>query len=858
MSQNLRALSQFSEFNEEIPLSRELPYWEFENDFVVLADGSLVKGLRLTGVSIETWDAERVNQFITGVRSTLNSVPDGVEVCFYSKVSNNFQEMLGRHKQHAEKNPITKNVSSSRITQIESEVAVSALTRPELFVMVYQRYQESGGKKLSSMIKSFFDPPKKFRLIKKEEHERLLRDLGQTVESLKTNLEGIGIAPQILNQKEIHSLIYSFLNPKRCTQIGTPTFSREYRDQEFLPDETKKVPALLHPTPREQFVFSDLVRGYDFVFWDNTFGRVVSLKTLPEFTYSALVSRLQTLDFPHDLFVHVKVPEQSKELSGLQAKRRMAHSMSISHDGRASDLESEAKLQSTEELLRELINTGQKIFYFQLALLIRADSRDELDTKTKAVLSIFRELNGAEGLAETVGGFKVFKTLLPLGSTSLVRPKRAKTDNLADFIPVYEPYNGFHQKQVDPICLFRNRNGGLVAYDPFDPKLPNYNTLVTGSSGSGKSFLNNLVLLQYMADKPFVYVIDIGGSYRKLSEFLGGSYIEIEPPRQGKSVQAINPFELPPGETEPAPQKIKFLLAFFENILTDREGDRLTKLDKSLLEETIIKLYQNVLKSEKRAPRMSDLANVLSGLKDESLKQFARMLYPWTGDRPYGRLLDQENTFDVKSDFVVFDLKGLSSYPDLQAVMILIITDFILGKVESKDPIFQGRKKRILMDECWELLKSEASSHFMEYCVRTLRKTGSGITFITQGLEEIVASSIGSAILSNTASKFILLQRGDLEPIKQLLKLNEQEISLITSLKQQKGKYSESFLIADDSRTVIRAAPTPIEYWLATSDAADNALLSKRRSENPALSIEETILKLSQEYPWGASGGVVK
>ena len=65
-----------------------------------------------------------------------------------------------------------------------------------------------------------------------------------------------------------------------------------------------------------------------------------------------------------------------------------------------------------------------------------------------------------------------------------------------------------------------------------------------------------------------------------------------------------------------------------------------------------------------------------------------------------------------------------------------------------------------------------AAANFMEYCVRTLRKTGSGITFITQGVEEIVASAIGPAILNNTATKFVMLQRGDTEILKNTLKVN--------------------------------------------------------------------------------------
>src|SRR5262249_254032 len=149
-------------------------------------------------------------------------------------------------------------------------------------------------------------------------------------------------------------------------------------------------------------------------------------------------------------------------------------------------------------------------------VLIRSKSQDELEMMTKSVLAKFRELGGAEALSETVAGFKVFKTILPAGNIGSVRAKRVKTDNLADFLPVFEPYQG---RGVTPVCLFRNRQAGLVSYDPFDQRLPNYNALVTGSSGAGKSFLNNLILFQFMTQKPVVFVIDIGGSYRKLCEF---------------------------------------------------------------------------------------------------------------------------------------------------------------------------------------------------------------------------------------------------------------------------------------------------------------------------------------------------
>ncbi len=466
------------------------------------------------------------------------------------------------------------------------------------------------------------------------------------------------------------------------------------------------MPELVLASPREQLVFSDLIQGYESFFYDSHYYRIITLKTLPETTNSALISKLTQMSFHFWLDIHLSVPEQSKELSDLQAKRRMAHSMSLSQGGRATDLESEAQLNSTEELLRELINTGQKIFYFQLAVMLRSSSQDELEMMTKAALNEFRKLNGAEGLSETVAGFKLFKTILPLGNTASVRAKRVKTDNLADFIPIYEPYQG---KTVKPVCLFRNRNNGLVSYDPFDQRLPNYNGLVTGSSGAGKSFLNNLILLQFMTQKPIVFVIDIGGSYRKLCDFMNGQYIDIAPPKEGEDRKAINPFELEPGEIEPSSQKIKFLLALLESMFTDTEDEKLSKLSKSLLEEYVIRTYKKTFLEEKRVPLLNDLRKILEASPESELRDFAKMLYPWTGERAYGKLLDRTNELDLSSDFVVFDLKGLSSYPDLQAVMILIITDFIVGKVESKNPAYYGRRKRILMDEVWELLKSRAS-----------------------------------------------------------------------------------------------------------------------------------------------------
>jgi conjugal transfer ATP-binding protein TraC len=180
--------------------------------------------------------------------------------------------------------------------------------------------------------------------------------------------------------------------------------------------------------------------------------------------------------------------------------------------------------------------------------------------------------------------------------------------------------------------------------------------------------------------------------------------------------------------------------------------------------------------------------------------------------------------------------------------MILILTEFILSEVERD----LTTTKRIILDEAWALLKSPAAARFMEYCVRTLRKTGSGITFITQGVEEIVTSPVGSAIISNTATKFVMLQRGDSKAVQAALNLNSQELDLIRSLAQKKGVFSEGFMIEGTHRQVVRIEPHPIEYWLSTSDSKDNQWLAKIMDEKK-IGLTAAIKFASEKYPFGVA-----
>lgn len=827
--------------SREASLCEELPYWDFLEEpkaHAVLFDGSLVGGFQMSLADIECLDDREINQFTLGLRSSLNSISEGTSLQFVLSVNSDFSEMLDKHTsgKRADSHKLVKTIADYREQKLKTAQLNGELYRPKLFI--YLRTLPITTKKTK-----FFKKKEIFSNEATKSYQETLEAMSQNMENLISSFGAVGLECKWLSKVEILSNVYEFLNPKRSKTEPTPKVVTEAHldfDRELL-DEAEW---LALTSPREQLVFGDLILGFDQFTLDQHYHRVVTLKTLPEMTFAGQLSNFLRMPFHYDLILSFEVPTQAFEMSKLQQKRKMAHSLAVTQGGRASDLESESKLSSTEELIRELLNTGQRIYAAQMSLVLKAeatvDGTKKLNREVREVLSRFRSLQGAEGLEESIGAWKILKGNLPAAPINLERARKMKTNTLSDFLPVYGPQEG----DEDPVVIFRNRMNGLVGFNSFDSSLQNFNTLVTGSSGSGKSFLNNCILMQEMARDLRVFIIDIGGSYKKLTEALGGQYLEINLSDKYR----INPFDIPNPLEEPSNQKLKSLLTVIETMVAEDDRSKLPKLDRALLEKAIIELYKS-RRAKGEIPTITDLARYLSAFEEDNMRAISKMLYLWTGERPYGRMLDGPGTLRTNAPICTFDLKGLSSYPDLQSVMVLILTDFILSQVETD----RTCRKRIILDEAWALLKSNSAASFMEYCARTLRKTGSGITYITQGVEEIVASPIGAAILNNTATKFVMVQRGDTEILKNALKLNSQQISLIHSLEQRKGEFSEGFMIEGDRKQVVRIYPSPFEYWLSTSDAQDNNYLQDLKTQG--LDIVDSIEKAALTYPNGISQG---
>lgn len=792
-------------------LADYLQIWGFEQDFAIFGDGSLGFALDCVPVDVSTWSDERINAYSDKVSQFLNSLPAQLDIQFVQDIVPGNHRVIASHQMLAEKskNETAKSLSMARVARLTDADVRGEIPTHRLKIIARKPLSQNLIGKTS-----LFSKEREFQEISDSKLLREIELISRIKDNLIQGLSLLDIQSQQITADELANLLYQQWNP-----------SRRIPFRSYDPEEV-----------RSSLLFSDIGINLSGFVIGTTHFRILSLKVLPDQTFASMASKLRELPFRSRLLVTVHVPDQTKEIENLQTQRRIAFSMAVGKRTGVSDLESTAKFQDLESLLEQMIAQGQKVFHASVTVILQHELENELENQVDLALAKFRELGGAEAMTETLAAFDIFSQSALPNARSKERFKRVKTSNLCDLVPFYGPWPG-HET---PSILLKSRMGSLLSFNPFDSSLSNANQLVSGGSGSGKSFMTNLLLLQMLKENPKVFFIDIGGSYRKLTENLSGQYVELGV----NDHLSVNPFDLAPGETKPSSHKIKFIVGLVE-LMTKEDGDtRIPKLARAEIEEAVQKVYQT-----SKNPRLSDLRELLLNHPDKEIQTFGKILSPWCGNTPYGKFLDQRTTIEFQRDIVAFDLKGLESYPDLQGVCLYIITDLVWREVQRD----RSKMKFIVFDECWKLLKDEAGVVFIEEVFRTVRKYFCSATAISQDLNDFLSSSISSALLPNCSIKWVLMQnQSDFTKMREALGLNDNEVELIQSLHQEKGEFSEAFVLAGpERRTVAVIEPTPLELWIATTDPRDLSAIDSLRKEGPAITQIEALKILSEQYPKG-------
>ena len=251
------------------------------------------------------------------------------------------------------------------------------------------------------------------------------------------------------------------------------------------------------------------------------------------------------------------------------------------------------------------------------------------------------------------------------------------------------------------------------------------------------------------------------------------------------------------------------------------------------------------------SPTLTDFRKILESHRLPEMKKYADILYSWTGGTAYGRLLDGQTNIELSKPLVSIEVKGLDVYPDLQRVLLLILTEYIMNEA-SKDP---RQRYLLIVDEIWKVLQNKSAAQFIIECYRTMRKFYGGIWGISQSIKDFMFNpEIAAAIMQNTPSRIILKQRGvDWAEFQNILSLNSAEVEAVKSLRSEKGKFSEHLFIQDENKAILKIEPDPLSYWICTTDPKDKGVIQEFKDKHPELGHLGVLQKIVEHQKKGGN-----
>ncbi len=791
-----------------------LGLWHADENFIVFNDGSLGCGFKIVGNDISLKTSDEINQFSQKIENLLVSIPQDYKLQFFYKLGHKVGGLLDKHDSvSAGCSEKYEPIKKARLSFFRKNEANHSYYVPEIYLFI--RSPKKGLRK-----RTLFEKAEKYAELTFGEYTSHRQKFERTLNLIESTLSGASVKPTLLVKEEWFGLIFGYLNFSRDETIGAPSLRDDNSFDHTLSD---------------QVVLSDLIVDKDSVTSGGLKFRVVTLALLPEGnTHSAMIEEFTKLPFHFWICQNIKILDQKNELRKLELNRRVAHSMA-SGSKNVSDIESESRLQQIESLIRELHEGSEKIVMMDFNVIIWGTTTEELETKTDETLRAFRSLNQAEGLHETYAGLDAFVSATPALCTGL-RFKKMKSSNAAHLFPLYSCWLGNSR----PVCVLPNRENSLFSLDPFAPELPNWNGLVFGGSGAGKSFTMSQLMLQFYGQtpRPKIIWIDNGASSQRLLEVLNGEFIDLTL----ESGISINLFDLEEGEIMPAPARIKLILAVLELIFKDEEKKGLPKREKALLEEAIFTVYKSV---NDRVPVLSDLKSVLLAHHDPEMKKYAQILFSWTGESAYGQLLDRVSNVKLNSDLITIEIKGLDNHRDLKDIFLLLFTSFI--KTEAARDL--ETPYLLIIDEAQRLFQTPSGRDFAIECFRTFRKYNAGIYCVSQNYRDFLSDKdLAESLMPNTTNVFILRQRKiDWDDFKSSFDFNDAQVEAIKSLEIVKGKYSEFFLMQDENQAILRLVPEPLSYWICTSDGNEKAQIAEMERKYPS----ESKIKILERLAFG-------
>ena len=545
----------------------------------------------------------------------------------------------------------------------------------------------------------------------------------------------------------------------------------------------------------------------------------------PREVYTGWLGGLINLDEIIDLSMYIYPVESRVVLENLKKKvTQLEAGIQLDGErGKVRDPGKEAAVTDAEEMRDKLQVGEERFFRFGLYFTVFGKSQDELEYISHKVESMLGQ-QLVYSKAATSQQEQGFNSTIPQLQDQLQIRRNMSTGALSTSFP----FTSADLTQENGILYGINmHNSGLVIFDRFS--LENGNAVVFAKSGAGKSFTVKLEALRSMMFGTEVFIIDPENEYQRMCEAVGGAYVRLSL----NSSTRINPFELPKiVDSEEADNALRSVLITLHGLLRLMMGGATAQIqggggmpalspnEEADLDAALIATYAKAgitsdpLTHTATPPTISDLYDVLlhGGGTGPQLAQRLRKYTTGT----FAGIFSQQSNIDINNPMVVFNLRDLED--ELRPVAMYIVLNFIWNKTKAEQ-----KRRMLIVDEAWQLMKYEDSASFLFSLAKRARKYNLGITTITQDVEDFMGSRMGRAIVANASMQFLLKQSPSaVDILSEVFKLTNEERKRLSQFPVGQGLF-----FAGQSHVHIQVVASPTETELITTRPEDVAEINK-------------------------------
>ena len=533
----------------------------------------------------------------------------------------------------------------------------------------------------------------------------------------------------------------------------------------------------------------------------------------PRFLTDNWFTPIINLDKIFDVSIFIHPVETTRILKQFQKKVAEVQSqISIRESkGLVRDPLLDTALADLEGLRDSLQQAQEKVFDVGLYFTIYAN--DEID--------LFRTENEIKSILETMliyfkpalfQQIEGFESTIPVATDKLLVHQKFNSEPLSSFFP----FVSFDLTSDKGILYGINRhNSSLVIFDRFS--MENANSVMFAKSGSGKSFATKLEILRTMMFDTDVIVIDPEREYEQLAESVGGRYFNISL----SSKHHINPFDLPVPREDETPadvlrSHIITLVGLFRVMLNGLTPEEDALIDRAIAETYALKdITPDSDFSKAEPPLLSDFEIVLSGM--EGAESVLVKLTKYTKGT-WSTFLNQPSNVDINKKMVVFSVRDMED--ELKPVAMFIVMNFIWSSVRRI-----LKKRLLIVDEAWWMLKTPDTASFLFSLAKRGRKYYLGLCTITQDVGDFMKSPYGIPIVNNSSIQLLLKQSpAAIDVLQKTFMLTDEEKYLLLE-----SGIGEGIFFAGLKHVAIKVVASYTEEQIITTNP--EALLAIKRAK---------------------------